>query len=42
MRYEVRHNNQVWHVFDTLRYMAIAGYTLEHRAFDECTVLNAA
>ncbi|MFL9670458.1 hypothetical protein WIX39_026245 [Variovorax sp. AB1(2024)] len=40
MRYEVRHNNQTWHVFDTLVYTAVAAHALESRAFAHVCNLN--
>lgn len=40
MRYEVRHNNQVWHVFDTVAYTAVEAYRHEEAAFFRVCSLN--
>ena len=41
MRWEVRHNNQVWHVFDTVRYTADMAYRNEAEARRMADMLNA-
>lgn len=41
MRYEVRHNNQTWHVFDTLVYTAVAAYPREDMAFAQASAMNS-
>ena len=40
MRYEVRHNNRIWHVFDTWAYSATAAYPLESHACAHVDGLN--
>jgi hypothetical protein len=40
MRWEVRFNNQMYHVFDTLLYTAIAGYKDRERAENLVAAFN--
>jgi len=41
LRYEVRHNNQTWHVFDALMYTAVAAYAREDMAFAHANSMNS-
>ena len=41
MRYEVRRTNQVWHVFDTWAYTAVAAHVREDMAFAQVCSMNS-